>query len=212
MARNYYTKGVTPVGTALWSHLLSTERFQDKDTGCYAISLELAPADEKALVRKLEQEWTKFAESEDGRKHKYKYDPAIGLHEGKDNNPNYFKFKMRASIPKKDGTFWERHVPVYDAGCKEISKEIAELGNGSKVKIAYELVPYYMNDKNYGVSLRLTAVQVIELKTQEEKAEDFGFGMEEGFRKEDNPVGETISDDEIPFEVREEEEGGVTEF
>lgn len=202
MAKQIYAKGVTPIGTAMWSHLKSTEQFQGKDTNRYSLSLVLAPDDEKALLDKIDAEWQKFKETEEGQKHKYKYDPSNGFKEGEGDRDNLFKFKMTASVKTKRGTMWERHVPVYDAGCKEISNDIDELGNGSRVKVAYELVPFYMNDKNYGISLRLTAVQVIEFKDSNETAESFGFGQEEGFHKEDS---EEI---EVPFDAS----GGEEDF
>lgn len=196
MARVEFTKGVTPVGTAYWSHLLTTSQFQGVDSGSYDISLELSMRDEGELLSKIQREWDKFAESEEGRKHNYKYEPSLGFKEGKDGKPNLFKFKMRAVIKTQRGE-WERHVPIYDAGCKEISKKIAELGNGSKIKVAYSLAPYYMNDKTYGVSLRLDAVQVLEYKTSEETAEGFGFGQETGFHAPDS--AEAVEGIDVPF-------------
>lgn len=203
MTKQIYAKGVTPLGTAMWSHLKTTEQFQGKDTNKYSISLALAPKDEQALLNVIAKEWQKFTESEEGQKHKYKYDPVNGFKEGEDGRDNLFKFKMTANIKTKRGTTWERHVPVYDAGCKEISNDIDELGNGSRVKVAYELVPFYMNDKNYGISLRLTAVQVLEFKDSNETAESFGFGQEEGFHAETEQ--EEI---EVPFDAS----GGEEDF
>lgn len=205
MSRIEFTKGVTPVGTAYWSHLISTEQFQNKDTNKFAISLRLSPKDEKDFLNKINAEWEKFKESSEGQKHKYKYEPTTGFKQDEDGDGGLFKFKMTAVIHTRSGRDWERHVPVYDAGCKEISGNMEELGNGSKVKVAYELVPFFMSDKNYGISLRLTAVQVLEFKSSEETAESFGFGQEEGFHAEDKE-----EDVVVPFDVESSE--GVDDF
>ena len=73
-------------------------------------------------------------------------------------------------------------VPIFDASGKEISAELTSIGSGTRGKIAYELMPYYMNDKNYGVSLRLTGVQIIELKEAGSvSASSLGFEACEGY-------------------------------
>lgn len=197
MAKMIYTKGVTDVGEALFAHTLAPEEFNGKTTNKYSVMLKLAPKAEKALIEQIHAEWTKFTESEEGQKHKYKYEPSTGIKEY--NDETYFKFKMTAVIHTRQGKDWERHVPIFDAKCKEISGNTEELGNGSKVKVAYELVPFYMNDRNYGVSLRLTGIQVLKFEAQGESADALGFGQEEGFtyHEEDN------ADVDVPFDTEE---------
>ena len=88
---------------------------------------------------------------------------------------------MQHVIQTKNGA-WERRVPIFDASGKEISAELTSIGSGTRGRIAYELMPYYMNDKNYGVSLRLTGVQIIELKeTGSVSASSLGFEACEGY-------------------------------
>lgn len=175
------TKGVTPVGEAVWCHVLSPEMYQGTSTNKYVVGLKLNEKDKKAFLGKIDNEWQKFVESEEGKKHTYKYDYANGLKEYKDDE--YFKFKMTHIIRCKNGKDWERTVPVFDAGQKPIETEI---GNGSKIKVAYELTPFYITSKNYGISLRMSAVQVLELNdANNESAESFGFAEEEGYHAED---------------------------
>lgn len=200
MAKMTYAKGVTSVGKAMWSHLLSTEQFDGKDTNKYTVSLSLAPKDEKALLAKINKEWEKFKESDDMHGKKCTGVMSNGFKEGEEGRDNLFKFKQTAVIHTRTGKTFEHHVPVYDAKCQEISGTMEELGNGSKVKVAYELVPFYVNARVYGVSLRLSAVQVLEFQSQETTAKDFGFGEEEGYQSEAQEEEEIP----VPFDVEED--------
>lgn len=199
MAINKLKKGITAVGEVYFAHILKPEEFQGKSTNKFSLMLKLAEKDKKKLLDEIDAEWQKYAESEEGSKHKYKYDYANGLKEYKDEE--YFKFKMTHIIHTRTGKDWERSVPVFDASCKEISKEITGIGNGSKAKIAYELAPYYITDKNYGVALRLTGVQILDLVEEgDSSASSLGFGQEEGFVKADEDTSV-----DVPFDVEEDE-------
>ena len=137
MAKTTYRKGTTDIGTFMFPRLFETEKFEGKDTGKFTVSfLPETDADRHALSSAIDEEWQKYKESDEGKKHKYKYDYANG-------------------------------VTSY---------------SGTRGRIAYELMPYYMNDKNYGVSLRLTGVQIIELKdTGSVSASSLGFEACEGY-------------------------------
>lgn len=198
MAKAKYTKGVTTVGEASFAHTIKTEEYNGKDTNKFSVNLHLGDKDTKKLKAKIADEWKKFTESEEGKKNKYKYDPELGCKEYKDKE--YFKFKMTHIIETKKGD-WERHVPIFDASGADISGKIGEIGNGSKVKVAYELVPFFMSDKNYGISLRLTAIQVLDMvEFGAESADEFGFGKEEGFVQTDE------GHIEVPFDEDDEPE------
>lgn len=181
MAKTTYKTGTTGVGTFMFPSILETEKFKGVDTGRFTVSFMPDEDEKKRLLAEIAAEWQKYAESDEGRKHKYKYkyDYANGVtsYKGED----YFKFKMQRVIQTKNGA-WERRVPIFDAAGKEISAELTSIGSGTRGKIAYELVPFYMNDKNYGVSLRLTGVQIIELKeTCSVSASSLGFEACEGY-------------------------------
>lgn len=193
MAKNTYTKGVTPIGEAYFAHLVAPETYQGASTNKFTLMLKLAPKDKEELMKKIDAEWQKFAESEEGRKHKYKYEYSNGIKEY--NDEDFFKFKMTHVIQTSRGP-WERTVPIFDSACKAMD-EGTEIGNGSKVKVAYELAPFYVSDKNYGVALRMTGVQVLALEHGGHGADSFGFHEEEGYKQEDDTF--------IPFD---ESEGG----
>lgn len=180
MAKTTYRKGTTNIGTFMFPHLTETEKFKGTDTGRFTVSFLPDTEEEKVqLITEIEAEWQKYVESDEGKKHKYKYDYANGVNEYK--GEDYFKFKMQRVIQTKNGA-WERRVPIFDASGKEISAELTSIGSGTRGRIAYELMPYYMNDKNYGVSLRLTGVQIIELKEAGSvSASSLGFAACEGY-------------------------------
>lgn len=87
-------------------------------------------------------------------------------------------FKMKASgVSKKTGNPWTRKPAVFDAAGKPLAADV-QVGGGSKVKVAYELSTF-STAIGVGASLRLEAVQVIELvQFGQGDATYFGFKNE----------------------------------
>ena len=105
-----------------------------------------------------------------------------------------FKFKMKAKVTPKKGDPFEQKPALFDAKGKPLTGE-PKVGGGSVIKVSYEVEPYYTAIAGAGVSLRLKAVQIIELKEYSGggNAESYGFGEEEGF--------EADEDDTPPFDT-----------
>ena len=197
MAKKKLTKGTTPVGEVLFAHLQKPEEYQGKSTNKFTVMLKLNEADKAALLAKIDAEWEKFKQSDEMKGKKCKYEYANGLKETKDGD-EYFKFKMTHILEWK-GEKIEKHVPIYDADCKEISKTCTGIGNGSKAKVAYELNPFYMNDKNYGVALRLVGIQILDLvEFGSVSASAMGFESEDGYSAAEE---ENRTDDDVPFDT-----------
>ena len=57
---NTYTRGVTPVGTVRFSHLLHEEMYNGLSTNQYTLMLALEPEDEQKLLEQINQEWERF--------------------------------------------------------------------------------------------------------------------------------------------------------
>ena len=80
-----------------------------------------------------------------------------------------FKFKQTAEIPTKSGEVFKTKVVVYDSGSKTSPPKPIDLGtkkvaNGSQIAISFEPIVYdNMSSSQVGVSLRLKAVQIIEM-------------------------------------------------
>ena len=109
---------------------------------------------------------------------------------------------MNAQIKLKSGKVLNRTVPLYDAKGNIITNQITEVGNGSKIKVSSDLVPFYMNNKNYGVSLRLKGVQIITLEdNQTPSASSLGFGVvEDGLdinKQQQKPLVDDMDDEEV---------------
>lgn len=72
-----------------------------------------------------------------------------------------FRFKMTAKFTDREGVVRERKPTIYDAQRNILEESV---GSGSKLKVAFNARPYYMPSNNsFGVSLFLSAVQVLEL-------------------------------------------------
>lgn len=74
-----------------------------------------------------------------------------------------FKTKTKARIKSRDGKVYEQNVAVVDAKRTPMDGSTL-IGNGSTIKVAFEPFSYMMQStKQVGVTLRLKAVQVIDL-------------------------------------------------
>ena len=78
------------------------------------------------------------------------------------------------------------------------------VGNGSKIKVGAEVVPYSTSMAGTGVTLRLKAVQVIELKSVSggDSFESWSFSKEEGFKTngEQKDIQEEVEEGDGPFD------------
>lgn len=94
-----------------------------------------------------------------------------------------FRFKMNHKITsKKTGDTLELWPEVYDAKGKKVTPVPAIYG-GSILKVGYVVTPYFNSAaSSAGVSLRLNAVQIIDLVSGGGGNASFhGFGEEEGY-------------------------------
>lgn len=100
-----------------------------------------------------------------------------------------FKTKMKARIKSRDGRVYEQKPAVVDAKRTPLDgKQL--IGNGSTVKVAVEPVPYVMQStKQVGVSLRLKAMQVIDLV-------EYGNNTNSIFDEEDGYVATAVAKDD----------------
>lgn len=94
-----------------------------------------------------------------------------------------FRFKMTASgVRKRDDKPWSRKPGLFDAGRNPLPKTVSIWG-GTKGKVSFTAEPYWVAGQGaYGVSLRLEAVQVIDLVSAGQRsASSYGFEDEDGF-------------------------------
>lgn len=109
-------------------------------------------------------------------------------------------FKMKAVIEsKKTGEKWEQRPAIFDAAGKVMVNP--KVGGGSTVKIAYEAAPYYSaKDKEAGITLRLKAVQILNLVEFGQKdAASYGFDVAEPSREDSDSSEQGTPDAEADF-------------
>jgi len=103
--------------------------------------------------------------------------------EGNETGDVVLNFKMKAQRKdKKSGSVVQMAPKLFDASGQPLPKGI-EIWGGSTIKVAGQINPYYIPGTNTaGAGLRLSAVQVIALRTSGGgDAASFGFGKEDGY-------------------------------
>lgn len=174
-------------GTALWAKVFEPDT-KFNPLGEYSINLQMPIADSVAMSEQLDgivQAKFKEAIKEDPRLKntlttQEVCQPVYDRDTGDDTGNVEFKFKLKAKVQKRDGTYYEQQPAVLDSKKVPVSGDTL-IGNGSKVKVAFEPIPYVMaSTKKVGVSLRLKAVQVIDLVEYGNSAASV-FDEEDGF-------------------------------
>ena len=97
-----------------------------------------------------------------------------------------FKFKLKAKVNWAKGSF-EQRPKIYNSSLEIMDQPVA-VYNGSKLKVAFEVVPY-VSAFGVGVTLRMRSIQILELAPKPEgkgdsKSNDsgtYGFKTEKEF-------------------------------
>lgn len=195
-----YLRFTTPVGTALWPHLNEPDTKFDKD-GSYSVNLVLDKEQTENIKEKLAGVLEEFIASGES-KTKKKAPLPIKEDKDQDGKPtgNYqIKFKLRA-VGQSRGERWEQRPALFDSQLQPCTDVI---GNGSRIKVGAEVVPYSTALAGTGISLRLKAVQVIELSSSGGASADaWSFSKEEGFTTsgEQKEVTEEVEEGDGPFD------------
>lgn len=193
---------VSPKGTASYPYLTKPDTKFNPD-GEYKVSLIVAGDNaSKAITFLTEQHEAAVAKAKKENAGKRVKEGDLPFIENDDGTVT-FKFKLKAKVTPKNGDSFAQKPALFDAKGKPLTGE-PNVGGGSVIKVSYEVVPYYTAIAGAGVSLRLKAVQIIELKefSGGGTAESYGFCEEEGF--------EASEDDTPPFAADEPTAGGAT--
>ena len=211
----------SPAGTAQYPRLTKPDT-KFKPEGEYKVTLVLPGAEAQPLIELIDKamgESLVKAKMENPTKAKtikvatdkpYK---AVTDDEGNETGDVKFNFKMAAKITsKKTGESWEQKPDLFDAKGKVLVNP--KVGGGSTVKVAFELYLFYTPLVGAGVSLRLRAVQVLDLvEYNSRSASGYGFEEEEGYEGTEQDTKSDIEvetkapdadvkadeDDEVPF-------------
>jgi hypothetical protein len=195
---------VTPIGIAVYPYLTKPDTQFDAD-GEFKVGLVLSAKEAKAVMATIDKamagtlEKAKNENPTKAKKIKAANPPYTEVtdEEGQETGEIKFNFKMKAKITTKDGTVINQRPGIFDAAGNAIMN--ASIGGGTKMKVSAELVPYFTDLVGAGITLRLKAVQVIELVEYTGKTADkFGFKAEDGYRVNDATT-ENVGDDEADF-------------
>jgi hypothetical protein len=91
-------------------------------------------------------------------------------------------FKLKALVNMKNGDSFTQKPALFDSQLKPIT---ANVGGGSTIRVSYECNPFYTSMIGAGISLRLKAVQVLDLQEFSSGATGsaMGFEKEDGFKE-----------------------------
>lgn len=208
----------TPAGKALYPRLTKPDTKFNAD-GEFKVDLLLPQDDAAPLIEKIDamiaeahKKAIEEAKTPAAKKKIKAYNVQTPYEEHVDEDGNEtgeikFKFKQKAKITGKDGDPIKMRVAIFDAKLKPIKGDLMA-GSGSVMKVSFEMVPYCIaGQKAVGVTLRLKAVQILELVEYGggDDASAFGFGEEDGF--EDSGDGsEDFEDDTSDDDDSESEE------
>lgn len=166
----------TPKCKALFPRLDKPETYQGQDVG-YTIKVIMSDEDTKKFQAFLEKKLEEYKALPQFKGKKWSAEPMLGM--GEYQNDVTFKFKKKSSWIDKNGNVHNLRVPVFDSYGKEMNPALTKIGNGSIVRVSFTPVPFNSTRMINGISLRLEAVQVLELKQYNEGVQDAGsYGFE----------------------------------
>ena len=153
----------SPLGTAIYPRLTQPDTKFDKD-GVYSVDLELEPdaKETKEFIATLknvaDEAYSATCESKGGKKLKRSDIPIKETEDGKVR----IKFKLKAKAGNEEKS-WEQKPALFDSAGHAINTP-PNIGSGSRIKVAFEVVPFFTAMVGAGVSLRMKAVQILELR------------------------------------------------
>jgi hypothetical protein len=180
----------SPTGVASWPYLTEPDTQFDVD-GKYKITL-LIPVEDGGndFVGMLEERHAHHYDqycADKGEALK-KSDLPVKVITDDDGIQQYqVKFSLKAK-GERNGKKWEQRPMLFDAGMKPITGPALEslnVGSGSTCRVGFEICPYYTGMIGMGLSLRLKAVQVIDLVSYESAGAGFDFEASDGYTSSD---------------------------
>jgi len=184
------TTNISEIGEAIYPHLNKPDvRFSE--AGEYKVTLKVAKSDATAMLKLYNsaiEDALKLAE----QNHKGKGIKNAPKPFTEEDKFVFFKFKMKATgVNQKTKEKFSQRPQLFDAKKNPIPLSTLVWG-GSKMRVAYNLVPYYTPMLGAGVTARLKAVQVIELV---EGKDSNLFSKEDGYEATPEPKAEVISNE-----------------
>jgi hypothetical protein len=187
----------TPVGSAYYPRIDTPDTKFNPD-GVYSCKLHVSEADFNAFELTIKEIVNRAYKEECSKRgvEKLTLAPTQPLRQTAEGD-----FEIYAKqVAKKDTRkgLLEFRVAVFDAKGNKI-EDVPAIGSGSKLKMGVEVFPYYTDLNGFGYSLRLKAVQVLELvEYNNGSAASFGFSEETGFSGGESLTEAFETDDATP--------------
>ena len=185
----------TPIGTGNYPYLFTPDTQFEKPDGVFTVKFVLSEKEAKPFI-KIYEDTLKARQQKDNTEKRAPYNQ---YKISKDGTVE-FKFKLKPKVVMKDGTDFEQRPKILNP-----DKTVAEkqpVYSGSKMKIAFQAVSWANPMQGVGVTLRLKAVQLIEVVSEKPKSNgntksnfDYGFETEKAVSnvpsgKKEVPVSE----------------------
>jgi len=198
-------RGVTPAGVAVYPRLNRPDDKFNKDNPKYKLKLRLDPADDgvqEFLDKLTELAAISVAEAKTANpKAARTMIPQEPFMQDEDDEGNLTGFVLVSASTNslfKDsntGKTVATRPDVVDAKKRPVNMDQVNIGGGSVVRVAYKTNPYYVpGTKAAGVSLLLTAVQLLKLVAYSGSGAD-AFGTEDDGYEFDGDDAAPASDD-----------------
>lgn len=177
-----FVRITSPLGTAIYPRLNTPDTKFDAD-GVYSVDLEMDPTskDVAAFIDNLKKvadaAYKETCDSKGGKKLKR---ADLPIKETEDGNIR-IKFKLKAKAGNAEKS-WAQKPVLFDSQGTAMQTP-PNVGSGSKIKVAFEIVPFFTAMVGAGVSLRMKAVQICELReyTPGDNFDAYGFKATDGF-------------------------------
>ena len=189
---------VTPAGIAQYPYLTTPDTKFNPD-GDYKVNLEIDPTEITTFLDEQLEASIAAAKKENPSKKIKEGDAPYSVNE--ETGKVTLRFKLKAKVHPKNGESFDQSPALFDAKGKPLSKDI-KIGGGSKMKVSYEILPYYTAIAGAGISLRLKAVQVIDLVEYSSggSGESYGFGKEDGYEATEETTNEFTDESQAETE------------
>jgi len=166
---------VTPKGELVYPHLSKPDTKFDKD-GVYRTVLKTEYNDEaKQFARKLEELVDEYAHQL-GKKTKR---APLPFKINEEDGTLEVTLKCKAKGIRNDGTTWEQKPVIFDSKGTPFEPD-GVIWGGTVAKISFTPSLYSVAAIGTGISLRLKAVQIIDLVKGGNSSDTYGFTEEEG--------------------------------
>jgi len=183
---------ISAMGEAIYPHLNKPD-VKFSEAGEYKVTLKVSKSDASKMLGEYKQaiDDSLIKAEKENKGKKIESAPIPYTEEG---DYVFFKYKLKATGTNfKTKEKFSQRPALFDAKNNPIDTSTLIFG-GSKMKIAYSLVPYFTPMLGAGITARIKAVQVIEL------VEGKQMNL---FEKEDGYEAKSESTNEIPTEVQE---------